>query len=308
MNKIDKLFVIIATYNGETWIERCLKSIPDHYEVIVVDNNSSDTTLDYIETKFPSITLIKQTKNLGFGAANNIGISHALKQEAGYVFLLNQDAYLQTNTIETLINIHKENKEYGVLSPIHLNGSSDRLDFNFSNYVIKNKKFLFDAVNQKYSKRIYEVPFVNAAAWLIPSSTFVSIGGFDSIFFHYGEDDNFCQRVLFHQLKIGIAPGVFVLHDREFRGNSNELTNKEQLLLKERMFKNKWANVNVEIDSLIIKQKRKLIRIFIKLVFQLKFEKAFLIYKELKSISKMTPLIHKSRLLNKTPGCHYLDF
>src|SRR5690554_4518907 len=126
--------IIIVTYNGMPWIKKCLDSCRQ-YPVIIVDNASTDETISYIENNFPEIQLFPQPKNLGFGQANNLGIKYALAQGAEYVFLLNQDAYLHTECIETLIAVHKQNPEYGILSPIHLNGKGDRLDQNFSNYV-----------------------------------------------------------------------------------------------------------------------------------------------------------------------------
>src|SRR5690554_4017590 len=117
------------------WLPKCLDSCKK-YSVTIVDNGSTDGTLNFIETNHPNITLLKQDKNLGFGQGNNLGIRQALDRGAAYVFLLNQDAYLQEGCIETLLALHKKNPEYGILSPIHLNGKGNRLDRNFSNYLI----------------------------------------------------------------------------------------------------------------------------------------------------------------------------
>ncbi|MFD1294268.1 glycosyltransferase family 2 protein [Lutibacter holmesii] len=302
------IYIVIVTYNGIQWIEQCLNSIPKDCNTVIIDNNSLDNTVSFIKEKFPKVHLIEKNENLGFGKANNIGISYALNQGAAYVFLLNQDAYLETNTIESLIKIHKENKNYGILSPIHLNGSNDGLDINFSNYALRNREFLFDAVNQKYSKYIYEVPFVNAAAWLIPRNTIELVGGFDPIFFHYGEDDNYCQRVLYHQLKVGIVPNTFVLHDREFRTKSTQPTYREQLLLKERVLKYNWANINVNVNNQTSSQQNKYLKLIVKLLLKFQFNKAKFYYNEFKLIKSIIPEIINSREINKTKGKHYLNF
>ena len=91
---------------------------------------------------------IQQTNNLGFGKANNIGIKKALDLGVDYVFLLNQDAYLVGDTIKDLIMIHQSNLDYGILSPIHLNGKGNKLDRNFSYYLSydKNKHFYSDFI------------------------------------------------------------------------------------------------------------------------------------------------------------------
>jgi len=301
-----KVIIVIATYNGLKWLPKCLKSIPANYTIVIVDNNSKDATVQFIQENYPLITLIQQTKNVGFGAANNIGISYALKQGADYVFLLNQDAYLQNNTIEQLIAVHKNNTEYGIISPIHLNGSGDKLDVNFSNYLAVNKEIIFDSLQNKFTNKVYELPFVNAAAWLLPIKTIETIGGFDPIFHHYSEDDNYCQRALFHGFKIGIVPNTYIYHDREFRTREEAISNKTKLLLKERYLKYKWANINIEIGSEIKKSKNKLRKLIVKLLLKLQFKKVSYFFSELSLIKKIIPKIEKSRKLNKTIGLHYL--
>jgi len=129
--------IIIVTYNAMPWLFKCLESTKP-FSVVVIDNNSTDETVRFIKENYPSITILAQKENLGFGQANNIGMSYALKHGADYVFLLNQDAYLENDTIEKLIEVHRKDENFGVLSPIHLNGKGDRLDQNFSNYLNYN--------------------------------------------------------------------------------------------------------------------------------------------------------------------------
>ena len=108
---VDSTFIVIVTFNGMQWIEKCLNSVHSVYKIVVVDNYSSDDTVAYIKNKCPRAKLLLQSKNLGFGAANNIGISYALNQGADYVFLLNQDVYIESNTIDKLIEVH-HNQRY----------------------------------------------------------------------------------------------------------------------------------------------------------------------------------------------------
>ncbi|MCP9198317.1 glycosyltransferase family 2 protein [Gramella sp. GC03-9] len=210
----QKIIIVIVTYNGMPWIDKCLRS-SSNFKVIVVDNCSSDGTSDHIKSNYPDVELIQQQKNLGFGAANNIGISKALREGADFVFLLNQDAYLEEGVLEKMIDVAKKNPEYGVLSPIHLKGNGRGLEPVFSYYLHKeNDNGLFsDLILQKSTKDIYDISMVNAAAWLIPRKTFETIGGFQPLFFLYGEDDNYCQRVWYHGFKVGVVVNCFIRHD-----------------------------------------------------------------------------------------------
>lgn len=300
------IYIVIVTYNGIKWIDNCLNSIPNKYRILIVDNNSNDGTVSYIKKKYSFVHLIEQSKNLGFGAANNIGISYALNKCAEYVFLLNQDAYLEKEIISSLIKIHKENKDFGVLSPIHLNGAGTGIDTNFSNYININKQLWFDALKNKFTKDVYEVPFVNAAAWLVSKETLETIGGFDPLFFHYGEDNNFCQRSQFHKIKVGVVPNVYIYHDREDRTHGAKKNASSNFNYLEQKLKNKWANINIdatyEIDK-YFKKKRKLI---FKLFVKFQFKKYLKHKKELNFVTKLVEEIMLSKKINKTKGSHYL--
>ncbi len=242
---LDDIAIIIVTYNGMKWIEECLTSCSNNM-VIVVDNNSSDETVSFIKSRFSDVIILEQRQNLGFGRANNKGIKYALENNAEGVLLLNQDAYLKSNTLLELRKTSEMNKDFGIFSPIHLNGDGTKLDPNFSMYMNYNynPNFYSDVLFQRLDK-LYEIPFVNAAAWYIPKRTLISIGGFDPLFYHYGEDNHYCQRLQFHNLKIGIVTKGFVWHDRK-KGNKINVENnlQFQLSLEERRFKIKFGNPN----------------------------------------------------------------
>ena len=307
-----EVFIIVVTYNSLPWIETCLRSCGD-YKIVIVDNNSSDQTISHIQSHFPKVHLLPQSKNLGFGQANNLGISYALKQGAEYIFLLNQDAYLQEGCIDILIEIHKKNTSYGILSPIHLNGQGNRLDRNFSNYVnyAANPDFYSDFILKKPLREIYEVPFVNAAGWLLSRDILEKVGGFDPIFFHYGEDDNYCQRARFHDFKIGVVPTVFLYHDREDRPkvvSENKQQQKEAAFKQlERKLKTKWGDINLEnmegLEKMLFRKQKQRIKAMLK--FQMTNYKQ--LTKEIKLIRRVKSDLLESRERNKnSPGPYLL--
>ena len=102
-----KILVIIVTYNGMKWIDRCLGSVYASgmpADVIVIDNGSSDGTPEYVGKQFPEAVLISTGENHGFGKANNIGFSYALEKGYDYVYLLNQDAWIFPDTFSRLVD------------------------------------------------------------------------------------------------------------------------------------------------------------------------------------------------------------
>ena len=275
-----KVFTIIVTYNGIKWINKCLKSVVSQSEVLVVDNDSTDDTIKFIKQNFPNVIILPQSQNLGFGLANNIGINHALKNHADAVFLLNQDAFVQQNCIHNLIESHNENLDFGIISPIHLNGNGSRLDYSFQK-VTSMLTLISDLILRQNSEKIYEINFINAAAWFIPKQVLLTVGGFDPLFFLYGEDDNYCQRVLYHGYKIGIIPNATILHDS---GNNNYVEGFPGTEKYYRQFLNsiyiKYANVNTNNFKKLKKLKLYLFKKVLKDLFFLKFDKAFLSLKK----------------------------
>jgi GT2 family glycosyltransferase len=305
----DKIYIIVVTYNAMPWIAKCLESTKP-YSVIVVDNSSTDKTLDFIKKKHPEITVIAQDTNLGFGQANNIGISYALSMAAGSVFLLNQDAYLMDDCLDQLIKIQKHKPEYAILSPVHLNGEGNLLDRNFSLYVRfdSNPNFYSDFILNKPKKEVYEVPFVNAAGWLLSKKCLETVGGFDPIFFHYGEDDNYCQRVQYHGLKVGVVPTSFLMHDRENREVIKPEKNSAAFFKNwERSKKLKYADIN-NTEALILLENdiKRIERTIIKLKLKFRLASAANLNKQLRLLQKIKVEVKSSRELNVKKGSHYL--
>lgn len=233
-----KIYVIIVTYNGVKWIDQCvgqLRSSTIPLTPIVIDNHSTDETVAYIEKNYPETILLKSTTNLGFAKANNLGMRKALELNCDYVFLLNQDAWIKEETIQNLIEFAKQNENYGILSPIHLNGKGDRIDDKFAYELFtQNYTFMSDLFFNRL-KVNYDCSFLNAAAWLLPVNTLKTIGGFDEFYFMYGEDTDYTKRVLFHGLKITAVSNAEVLHARD-----NTYYKKSSFLKSIKFHSNEW--------------------------------------------------------------------
>ena len=218
-NTPPNICTVVVTYNGERWVENCFGSLLSdrlHTKICIVDNGSTDLTLAKATEISEDIRIIKAKNNLGFGSANNLGMKQAMSDGADAVFLLNQDAWVTKDTIETLWNAMLENTEFGVISPTHLSGSGDKFDARFKSYAFESL-FFDDMALNKEPKDVYELPFVNAAAWLISRRCIEKVGYFDEEFFMYAEDNDYVDRIALRGLKVGICPGSKIFHDRELR-------------------------------------------------------------------------------------------
>lgn len=221
-----KVFVIVVSYKGHRWYERCFTSLRESnipLKTIVIDNASNDGTVEYIKSHFPEILLIESKENLGFGKANNLGMRYALDDGCDYVFLLNQDAWIEPDTLERLLDIHSRHPEYGIVGPVQTNADKTKVLDGVIKFLINPdnvNKALFSDLLMGTQKEIYPVAEINAAAWLLPRKTLETVGGFDPLFLHYGEDWNYLSRVLYHGFKVGLTPGVHVVHDCKTRVES----------------------------------------------------------------------------------------
>lgn len=214
-----KILVIIVTYNAMQWIDRCFGSVRE-WDVFVVDNGSTDGTQQYLKEHFPHVILKQSNTNLGFGKANNIGLQYALDNEYDFVYLMNQDAWVMPGTIATMAEVMGRHPEYGVLSPMQMQANKRHFDYIFGKMTCDwdySHEMLEDWFFETERKEIYPVRFVMAAHWLISLDCLEKVGGFSSTFPHYGEDDNFLDRVLYHGFKIGIVCVTRAVHDRSNR-------------------------------------------------------------------------------------------
>ncbi|PHI20694.1 hypothetical protein CEQ90_06490 [Lewinellaceae bacterium SD302] len=208
---MPKVLAILITYNAESWLPismGALQKISHLVDLAVVDNNSQDATKEILEQNYSD--LIKYSfyldENLGFGKAHNLVFGKKFANEYDYFFLLNQDAAIDAVNFERLLSLGEKASDYAILSPLHYFSEKD-LDKNFSKYLAASKP------DEKISG-IREVPFVNAAIWLIKAPVLLEINGFHPIFPHYGEDLNLVHRLTAKGWLTGIVPDTVGYHYR----------------------------------------------------------------------------------------------
>ena len=218
---MKKIFAVIVTYNAMQWIDKCLQCLRESTVPLVpvlIDNCSNDGTREYVPIHYPEVVWFPQAKNLGFGQGNNVGIRYALHENADYVLLLNQDAFLEKNALQNLLDA---DDGMSVLSPLHFSGNGVRLDISFKSYLYRADKIMLldDLLVKSSMSEKYPVPSVPAACWFIPKIVLQKIGGFNPIFFHYCEDGNYAHRLEYHKVRFFIVPKASMCHDRAEHGN-----------------------------------------------------------------------------------------
>ncbi len=215
-----KISVVIVTYNGKKYIKDCLKSLKKQtlppFEIIVVDNNSSDNTSSFIKNNFDDVKVIENKKNVGFAKANNQGIELALKKDPDYIFLLNQDTVCDVNCLEELAYNAKENKDLVISQSLlmchpkkeYIQTAGNKLHFlgfgYSSNYKIKK-----DEVNFKGTPSI---TYASGAAMFLKASFIKKYGSLDEKIFMYHEDTDISLRARMLGKDVRLVPKSIVYH------------------------------------------------------------------------------------------------
>ncbi len=232
---MKRVFAVVLAYNSAKWIAACLDRLQaSHYPVmvIVVDNASRDETPQILQ-QYPDVVVMRQATNLGFGGGNNLGMGYAFQHDADYIFLLNDDVEIEPGTIGTLITAAESHNQFGLLTPMQLDGNGTALEEKFAGFIrnpvhSQYEHFLADLYFQRELQPVYRVHFANAAAWFLRRECLETCGGFDPLYYPaYGEDNDLARRIQYHGWKIGLVPEARVLHHRQ-RATTQQLPLRKQ--------------------------------------------------------------------------------
>ncbi len=203
--------IVVLSYNGEKWIYDCINSILktkyNNYEVVVVDNASSDSTVSIIQDNFASLNVIQNSKNYGFAKGCNVGINYALHNEFDYVLLLNQDTKVAASWVIELLEVATLDAKIGIVSPMQYNYEGSKLDQNFQSLLQKDGR-----LDLSEDSAVLDVNKIVGAAMMLSTVFVKDVGMFDPIYFCYFEEYDLCRRAIYHGYRVCIATKSHVLH------------------------------------------------------------------------------------------------
>jgi hypothetical protein len=223
--------VVIVGWNAQHYLELCLESLrktpPQRsMEVLVVDNASTDGSIEMIESKFPWVKLIKSPENLGFSRGNNVAIRQA---QGRYIALVNPDVIVFPGCLDALADFLDQNPKVGNVGPKVLNPdmsmqstcrrfptlwnnfcSATRLErlFKVSPFFAGEHMFYFP------HDRTLAVDVLVGCFSMIRRGAFESVGLLDEGLFMYGDDVDWCRRARKAGWEVVFYPGAQAIHDR----------------------------------------------------------------------------------------------
>ena len=189
--------IVITSFKSSDKIKDCLNSINNKCKVLVVENSNDTEFKKNIENEFRNIECILTGNNLGYGKANNIGLS---KVKTKFALILNPDTLLHKSTLENFIKVTKVIKSFAIMAPF-IQTEEDKK--------IEEKKFSISVNN------------VKGFAMFLNMSEFKDIGFFDEHFFIYFEEIDLCKRVIDSNKKIFLIPDIKIEHLGGLSHNKN---------------------------------------------------------------------------------------
>jgi len=226
--------IIILHYTDKKLTMDCLNSIKEldkknlKIEMIIINNNPQEN-LEDLKKRFSTFTFLETGENLGFAEGNNVGIRYALKNNADFVFLLNNDTLIDKNSLVRLIEAADLDIRNGILGPkiyfapgfeFHKNRYKKNErgkviwyaggTMNWQDVIARHRGV--DEVDRGQYEKIEETNFVSGCAMLIKKEVFEKIGLLDKNYFLYYEDNDLCQRAKKAGFKIIFVPQAIVWH------------------------------------------------------------------------------------------------
>lgn len=236
--------IIIPLYNQIEFTQQCLDSIDKftraNYEVILIDNNSEDDTINILNNKYSGIKIIANKSNLGFPKAVNQGL---LEAQGDYILLLNNDIIVTEGWLERMLEVAESDKTIGIVGPISNSVSWYQIDKEAKYKSIDEMHIYANKIKMKCSGEIFHFPRVAFLCTLIKKNLIEKIGGLDERFSPGNfEDDDFCLRAQLAGYKTVIAKDVFIHHFGSKSFTNDGMDKYLQLLERnKKIFVDKWG-------------------------------------------------------------------
>ena len=194
---MDDLSIVIVNYNSAAVIKSCLRPLADIGQIIVVDNASTDDSVERVLEVCSKAEIILNSKNIGYGTAVNQGMTRV---KTPYALIINPDAVLKIDAIEKLIITAKCYKNTAIVAPL-LYSPKRGLELE-----LKGPEGLGHCQTKIKPDGIFCTWFASGAVWLCNMEAWRLVGGFDEKIFLYGEDLDLCRRIIEKRYTILYCP------------------------------------------------------------------------------------------------------
>jgi O-antigen biosynthesis protein len=233
-----KTSIIIPIYNQKDYTQKCLKSVfkcgsKYEFEIIVVDNSSTDDSREYLAGLADKVRVIRNEKNLGFAKACNQGAEMA---KGEYLLFLNNDTVVTDKWSDILVDEMDNNKELGIVGPklLYPNGTVQQAGIVFDDKLWPHHIYKREQGTEVYVNKKRQFQCLTAACFLIKKDLFEKVNGFDEVYLNGSEDMDICFKIRELGFDILYCPGSVVYHYESMtEGRSkNDYKNYENFIIR----------------------------------------------------------------------------
>lgn len=209
---VPKVGIVLLNWNSWQDTAECLESLKTlaypNFQIVVVDNASTNNSVKELKSRFPNVELIENTENIGFAAGNNLGIRYFISKEVDYVWVLNNDTTVSLLSLNTLVEKAESNKKIGVVGSVVYEYNEPWLIQAWGGG--KYNSFLATTIN--VDTKDGKVGYITGASMLIRRKTLEKAGLFDESLFFFMEDVEYSLRIKSKKWKIAVADLSYVFH------------------------------------------------------------------------------------------------
>jgi GT2 family glycosyltransferase len=224
--KDSSVAIILLNWNGFEFTKACIESIQlisyPHFQIILVDNGSTDGSLDRLKPLFTEVIYLTSPVNVGFTGGNNLGISFALEQGYPYILLLNNDTMVENGFLEPLVRHLADHPAVGAVQPliyyVHNRQMLWNAGGNFQRWLCDSQT----SYHIKDAEHPYSTDWITGCAILLKASAIEKVGVLDNAYFAYHEDVDWSLRMRKANMGLAVVPHSRIYHVAGASSTSNE--------------------------------------------------------------------------------------
>lgn len=222
-------YVVVLNYNAGAWLRACFEALAEtrypNLGILMVDNASTDSSLNIMAEHHPGIEVIRAGANLGFSEGNNIGIRRALDKGADYVVLLNPDTRVAPEWLDRMVEAGESDPRIGILGAVQLDYESE----GFNSWTLSAFPGLIAELGDpEHAPEWIPVEWVEGACMAVKREVFDRIGMLDAIYFAFYEEIDFCRRAKVCGYEVALVPRSRIRHYRGGSWRANASISRER--------------------------------------------------------------------------------
>jgi GT2 family glycosyltransferase len=237
--KTPKIGVLVLNHNGQRWLPTIYQSIREQSypqaKIYLVDNASTDSSVEWTQKEFPEVTILRMPSNLGYCMAYNLAMKQAFADQCDWLIWANNDVKLEAGCLSAMVEATQSDARIGVAGPAFLSWEKDEPNY----YILGNYPQAIPAIENR-SKDPMDGEWVEGSFLMVRRGCYESVGPLDPFLFFYWEEADFCRRARFRDWRVVLVPAAIARHyaggwaeaERENKRTANYLQTRNYYIYK----------------------------------------------------------------------------